>query len=218
MKLYLSSYLTGNNPEHLVRMIGSKKHAALILNASDVYGDANRAAYLARFKEEFAELGISSEEIDLRNYFEKPQQLEADLKRFGLIWASGGNTFTLRRAMRASGLDQILPTLLARTDLVYGGFSAGACVVCPSLRGIEFADDPNDVPAGYQSEIIWEGLGLVDFHIVPHYQSAHSESAVADETIAYLNQHHLPYYALEDGEAVVVENGEVQVVGKRLIL
>jgi dipeptidase E len=216
VKLYLSSYLTGNNPEHLVRLIGSKKNAALILNASDVYGDSNRSSYLARFKEEFFELGISSEELDLRKYFGKSQELEADLKRFGLIWASGGNTFTLRRAMRASGLDLVLPKLLTHTDLVYGGFSAGACVVCPSLRGLEFADDPNEVPTGYAPEVIWEGLGLVDFHLVPHYRSAHSESAAADKAVAYLDQHHLPYCALADGEAVVVEDGRAQMVGRCL--
>lgn len=214
MKLYLSSYLTGNSPEHLVKLLGSTKHAALILNASDVYGDANRASYVARFKEEFSALGISSEELDLRTYFGKTQTLKSDLDRFGLIWASGGNTFTLRRAMSLSGMDQILPELLDQTELVYGGFSAGACVVSPSLRGIHFADDPEEVPPGYSPEIIWEGLGLVDFHIVPHYRSKHAESESMENVITYLTQHRLRYYALSDGQAVVFENGKTAIVGE----
>lgn len=218
MKLYLSSYLTGSSPEHLTKLIDGKKHAALILNASDVYGDMNRSAYVARFKDEFSELGISSEEIDLRKYFGKSETLKSDLQRFGLVWASGGNTFTLRRAMRASGMDQILPDFLRQSEMVYGGFSAGACVVGPSLRGIQFADDPQQIPPGYAPEVIWEGLGLVDFQIVPHFGSKHPESESTEKVVSYLNQHHMPYYALADGQAVVFENRKVQVVGEAQVL
>lgn len=34
------------------------------------------------------------------------ESLEAKLKEFGLVWAVGGNTFLLRRAMRQSGFDE----------------------------------------------------------------------------------------------------------------
>src|SRR5690349_17776078 len=116
MKLYLSSYQLGNEPSHLTEILGPRKHAALILNAGDVYGDANRSSYFAKFRDEFLSLGVSCEDIDLRKYFGDGDKLKKDLERFGLIWASGGNAFALRRAMSASGLDKILPNILKDTD------------------------------------------------------------------------------------------------------
>lgn len=223
MTLYLSSYQIGDAPERLVELLGPNKHAALILNASDVYGDSQRPAYVKRFQAEFAELGITSEELDLRKYFptdvlrsvdlEKVSQLAQDLTRFGLIWAAGGNTFVLRRAFALSGLDQLLPPLLAQNQVVYGGFSAGACVVTPTLKGLDLVDPPDEIPPGYPAEVMWNGLGLVNFHIAPHFKSPHPESAAVDDVVAYFKKHQMPYHALQDGEAVVVDNGKVEVVG-----
>lgn len=214
MKLYLSSYQIGDAPERLVQLLGPNKHAALILNASDVYGDSQRPAYVKRFQQEFAKLGITSEELDLRKYFGSSTQLAHDLSRFGLVWAAGGNTFVLRRAFALSGLDQLLPSLLQQSQLVYGGFSAGACVVSPTLKGLDLVDPPDEIPSGYPAEVMWQGVGLVDFHIAPHFQSPHPESAAIDDVVAYFEEHRMPYHALKDGEAVVVDGGEVEMVGR----
>ena len=43
-------------------------------------------------------------------------------------------------------------------SIVYGGYSAGACVLTPTLKGIHLADEPDLTPAGYESmPVIWEG-------------------------------------------------------------
>jgi dipeptidase E len=214
MKLFLSSYYLGSRPDRLKALLGPKKHAAIILNAGDAFGDSQRAQYLRTNASELSRLGLTSEELDLRKYFQNPAKLERDLTRFGLLWVTGGNTFILRRAMRESGLDEILPRALEDTDLVYGGYSAGACVLCPSLEGIELADEPHDVPKGYPKEILWDGLGLVSFYVVPHFRSGHAESAAESEgVIAYYKKRSMPYHALTDDQAVVVEGRKVEVVG-----
>ena len=71
--------------------------------------------------------------------------------------------------------------LLSRDALACGGYSAGACVLAPSLRGLETADDAGAVPRIYGAGPVWEDLGIVDHAIVPHYQSPdHSESAACE--------------------------------------
>lgn len=203
MKLYLSSMEFGTAPMKLAEMLGDNKHAAISLNAADYYGDNGRANYLQRFQEDLAAMGITSEELDLRDYFGKKEELENHLKKFGLIWTSGGNTFILRSAMKESGFDEILPKILKDNTVVYGGFSAGACVVCPSLHGIELADDPNEIPPGYPETIVWEGIGLIDYHIVPHFESNFDQ---IDAVVGFYEKNKMYYKTLRDGEVIIISN------------
>ena len=53
----------------------------------------------------------------------------------------------LRRALAASGADEMIADLVRADRIVYGGNSAGACVLAPSLRGLETVDEPGDDPA-----------------------------------------------------------------------
>lgn len=59
--------------------------------------------------------------------------------------------------------------LLSRDALACGGYSA--CVLAPSLRGLETVDDAGAVPRIYGAGPVWEGLGVLDHAMVPHYQS-----------------------------------------------
>lgn len=210
MKLFLSSYQIGNAPEALCDLIGNNKRVGLIMNATDPFGNERRPQYVAKYVAAFAELGLAMEELDLRDYFEAPRDLETKVAEYGALWASGGNTFALRWAMGKSGFDVLLPKLLARSDLVYGGFSAGACVLSPTLEGTELIDDPSKVPEG---ELNWQGLGLVDFCIAPHYRSDHPESPAVERLVEYFKRHQMRYVALHDGEALRVVDGRVDRVG-----
>lgn len=210
MKLYLSSYHIGNHPDCLKAMVGSNRKAAVITNAGDCW-DTYRTRNLPKFIRDLADADIQAEELDLRNYFGQTENLKTALSQVGLIWVTGGNTFVLRRAMKESGLDTILPGLLRSGDIVYGGFSAGACVVSPSLKGIHLGDEPEVVPPGYPNTgVVWEGLGIIDFYIVPHFRSNHSESAIMENVISYYDEHKMPFYTLADGEALRVENGSIE--------
>jgi dipeptidase E len=206
MKLYLSSYMLGDHPEQMTAMVGNNKKTAIIMNAADQYDPAKRPAYRDREIEKLDNLGLEAEELDLRDYFDDHGALAARLSRYGLVWVMGGNTFVLRRAMRASGFDEIITGMVQADKIVYGGFSAGACVVAPTLRGLELCDDPSIVPDGYDSEVIWEGLGFVPYSIAPHYRSpGHPETELVEQVITYFEEHNMPYRALRDGEAIVVD-------------
>jgi len=76
------------------------------------------------------------------------------------------------------------------------------------LRGIHLVDDADAV-----DPTPWSGLGLVEFSIAPHYRSDHSESEAIDRVVAYFEEHALPYRALGDGHALVVEDSVTRLVG-----
>ncbi len=128
-----------------------------------------------------------------------------NLERFDLVWVLGGNAFVLARAMTASGFGEALVSAMDR-GLVYAGYSAGACVAGPDLRGIHLMDPADDLPPGYDGTMPAHSLGLVPFRIVPHWRSDHPETARADAAVGWLAQHSLEYRALRDGEVVLVDD------------
>lgn len=113
--------------------------------------------------------------------------------------------FVLLRAMKYSGFNIAVPQILNEGSLVYAGYSAGVVVATPSLRGIELMDDQYTVPEGYDDEIVWEGMDLVKYSIVPHYRSDHPESEDAEKCVKYFSENNLPHKTLCDGDVIVVE-------------
>ncbi len=209
MRLYLSSFQNGNKPEELLKLLGDGRRTALIFNAQDWKTIEDRAESILEEAERLQSIGLEPDEVDLRNYFGNPDALQAKLSRFDLIWVRGGNVFVLRRAFKQSGADVVIRKLLNDDALVYGGYSAGVDILQPHLHGIELVDNPNDVPEGYDPEIVWDCLGLLPYCVAPHYKSNHPESAAIDKSIEYYIQEHIPFVALHDGEAIVI-NGEDQ--------
>ena len=67
----------------------------------------------------------------------------------------------------------------------------------------ELFDDAGAVPHGYDPETVWDGLGLIDHAIVPHYRSPHPETAAAERATRHLAGQGLRYRALRDGEVIV---------------
>ena len=205
MKFYLSSYELGNETEKLKTLIPKGK-IGYIPNARDFTG-ADPGKRIKRNESDMdslCKLGLEVELLDLRNYFDRRDELEKKLEELGAIFISGGNVFVLRQAMKLSGLDEILKEMRNNNDFLYAGYSAAGCVLSPSLKGYEIVD-PLDTPYGELKEIIWEGLGLIDFYFMPHWNSDHPESADVEKEIAYCKQNDIPYKAIRDGEVIIIE-------------
>jgi dipeptidase E len=211
MRLYLSSFRNGNKPEKLLELLGDGRRTAVIFNAVDFKTEADRAADYAAEAERLKSIGLEPTEIDLRQYSGKLAGLKETLERFDLVWVRGGNVFVLRRAFKQSGADEVIAELLGQDAVAYGGYSAGVDILQPHLHGIELVDPPDVVPDGYDKEVIWECLGILPYCVAPHYKSDHPESADVDKTVAYYIENHIPFIALRDGEAIVI-NGESEEV------
>jgi dipeptidase E len=214
MRLYLSSYHLGNQPEELVALAGAGRRVGLILNALD-HRPQVRPAWVNVQADRLAALGFDPVELDLRRYFGVTDELRAMLESLDLVWINGGNTFILRRAMKQSGFDGLIKDAVTRDEILFAGFSAGACVASPSLRGLELTDDPGEVPDGYDAEIVWDGLGFVPFALAVHYKSGHLESESIDRAVAFYEGSGIPYRTLRDGEVLIVEGDRQRIVGSR---
>ncbi|MFI3260630.1 MAG: Type 1 glutamine amidotransferase-like domain-containing protein [bacterium] len=208
MQLYLSSYKLGENLEFLQNW--SKGHEnkkiAIIPNALDVYPDGERKTNnIIVFQKELSELGFESFVLDLKQFFNKEEELNEILKNIGGVFVLGGNVFVLRQAMKFSGFDTFVHNQVDNTNFIYMGFSAGICVLSQNLDGIHLADEPEQDPYGVNS-IIWEGLGIIDYLPVPHWESPnHAESHLMPNVVKYLDEKKLKYTTLRDGE-VIIEN------------
>lgn len=211
MRLYLSSYKLGNKPEEILSLIGENKRTAIIANAQDSKPADSRAERVQQEIDSLTALGLLPEELDLRDYFGKTAELKEALKNFGYFWVRGGNVFLLRRAYKQSGFDSLIVELLHEDKVAYGGFSAGVCVLAPSLKGIELVDPKNEVAEGYEKEIVWDGLGILNYAVAPHYRSDHPESEDIEKCVDYFKANNMPYETLRDGEAILI-NGDREII------
>ena len=205
MRLYLSSERLGERAGALLAMLGGSR-VAVIANGFDGASAMAREIYRAEIYDpiaEFASLGLEASHLDLRAHFGDTPSLRRRLAGYDLVWVMGGNCFVLRRAMKQSGFDSVIRDLLENDTLAYGGYAAGAVVAGPSLRGLELMDDPFELPEGYDEPLVWSGLGLTAFSIVPHYRSRHPEAAAAEKVVSYMRARRTRFRAISDGEVIV---------------
>lgn len=200
MKLYLSSYRVPT-PKELFKLVGKQPQdirMAVVNNAKDHEEPDVYEQKLQETREFFDMIGLKFDLIDLRD-FDGPEKLEKTLKVYDLIWGNGGNTFMLLYEMKRSGFDKVIKKLLKK-GVVYGGESAGAIVAGASLRGIEFADDPE-----FAKEVHWDGMKLIEQSILPHVDSPAPE--YVERVPEFLKQ-----YANNPDELITLNDNEAYIV------
>lgn len=207
MNLYLSSYHLGSQSKDYANLVRGEKKIGIITNALDFSTDFPRLEKsYQREVQDLSHLGLTPEILDLRKFFNNPTLLQEKINNLDGLWVVGGNTFILRRAMAESGLDQILQQMVMkkmRPNFVYAGYSAGACVLPATLKGIDLADDPHFIPTGYKDQTIWEGVNILPYYIAPHFKSDHPESEMTDKTVEFYIENKMLFKALKDGEDLI---------------
>ncbi len=94
-------------------------------------------------------------------------EIEKDMSNFDAIFVSGGNTFYLLEKFQVSGALKIIRDFVD-SGKIYLSSSAGSLVAGPDISTARGFDDENAAPnlKGRQ------GLGLVDFIVIPHWGAA----------------------------------------------
>jgi dipeptidase E len=206
MRLYLSSFRIGDRPDRLLALRRTGRPVAVVANGIDAAPADVRAAGVQRELDALAELGLVAAELDLRDHVGDPAGLEARLREHEVVWLRGGNVFVLRHVLAATGADRILLRLLEEDALVYAGYSAGPCMLAPSLRGLEHCDPVDDLRRAYGAEPTWDGLGVLDHAFVPHIDSpGHPETELLGEVAARYAADGVPHLTLRDGQVLVVD-------------
>ncbi|QGN32650.1 Type 1 glutamine amidotransferase-like domain-containing protein [Microlunatus sp. Gsoil 973] len=211
MRLYLSSFQLGRRPELLSSLVDGGRRGWLIMNALDGLGDGVRRSAEAEAQlANLSGLGLEAAELDLRTV--DPRIAEQTFGEPDFVWVRGGNVFTLRMAMATSGVDEIITQQVRRDRLVYAGYSAGPCVLAPDLTGLEHCDPVEPCIATY-GDVRFDGLGILDRAFVPHLNSpSHPESQALGEVAAAYEAAGRPYWALSDGQALVIQGEDVRIV------
>ena len=204
MKLYLSSYRIPT-PDDLAQLLGKplrEVSVALIPNAKDYYIERARNFKVNDLVEYMQQLGLNVEVVDLRDY-DSAEVLKSKLAGHDLIWAMGGNTYMLRYAMRRSGFEKIIDSLL-KDGVVYGGDSAGALVAGASIAGVEPVDEPE-----FAEEVIEDGLKLVLFAILPHVDNPEFTDVLP--IFRNIHQGKNDVIELKDSQAVIFDGGSYRI-------
>jgi dipeptidase E len=208
VRLYLSSYGLGDHSEHLIRLVRGARRGWVVANALDGLDEDRRRVDTSRQIAELASVGLEADDLDLRAF--GPDTIERGFGRPDFVWIRGGNVFTLRMAMARSGLDRLLVEGLAADQFVYAGFSAGPCVLAPSLAGLEVCDPPEACLAAY-GDVRYDGLAVLDRPVVPHLNSPqHPETELLTRVAATYASEGQPYWALSDGQALVMDGPSVR--------
>jgi dipeptidase E len=161
-KLYLSS-MNPSNKDELLKLFDDKANLSVVIIPTgwDTYPTERKETEVANILAIFKDLGFETTILELKD--SPTDNVEEALEGKSLVWVMAGNTFYLNHFLHKSHFDKVIKKHM-NAGLVYGGESAGAVVAGPTLKGVEQVDDMNESP-----EAVWEGLGLVDFGIIPHW-------------------------------------------------
>lgn len=149
------------------------------------------------------EMGFRVKMVDLKGKsYEVLKQVFADVDAMFVV---GGNTFYLLHHTRKSGFDQLVKEWVEAGKL-YIGSSAGSMLIGPT---IEFKGDEDDE---YKNlcEGNYDGLGIVDFAILPHYNNS-EHKAVADRILKASSDLPHALIPLRDSQAVIVKGKDYEI-------
>lgn len=202
MKLYLSSFKFGNDIKILKEWINTHNNKILLIaNALDAKDEVKIKKNIADDTELLTEIGFDVKLVDLKEYFNSPDKLKKEFMEYNTYCVMGGNVFVLRQAMKLSGFDEFLKEISNNSEYLYIGYSAGSCVLSPDLTTLSLVDEPLNF---YKcDEIIYEGLGLIDYLIVPHYKSTYHKAHLIDEIVDRCQNCNIPFKTLKDGDIIV---------------
>ncbi len=128
-----------------------------------------------------------------------------------IIIIGGGNTFRLLKMMQENRLIEVIRQRILN-GASYIGWSAGANVVCPTIR------TTNDMPVVQPDN--FDALNLVPFQINPHYLDANPAGHAGETREARINEFielnpGVWVVGLREGTMLQIENQSIRYIGKK---
>lgn len=191
------NFIAANNIDHFLPKPLSEAKILYVITASKKVNDTS---YVERTRQKMDELNFSFTEYDIVGKSE--EQLKKALSSHDIVYVEGGNTFYLLKAVRDTGFEKVVKVAI-ENGLVYWGVSAGAYIACPSIIMATWSDRFDR--CGVTD---WSAMNLVPFLIKAHY---------TPDNLEFLKEKskdlQLPLRVLNDEQAVLVKDGEVQLIG-----
>lgn len=186
---FLNTSTRSDEIDELLKAIAKDKKVLLIVNATK-----DGANYIARkdVKENFEKIGAKLVDI-----IEINKENVTNILNYDVIYGMGGNPMILNDDLYESNFKQYIVPFL-KTG-IYIGESAGSIVLCDNIKwvcDIKKGLNPRyDIPPKH-----YEGLGLVEQRIFPHYSRVSQE--MKQRTEEYEKQNQIEITRLNDGEFI----------------
>ncbi len=158
-KLFLTSLFNSVGDKIAETLPKLALQTAFIPTAADVY---ESKPWMEADRQKLVELGYQVEDYDIKNKTEAV--IYNDLKNKDVIFVSGGNCFYLLYQVRKSGFDKAIERL-TNEGKIYVGSSAGSILLAPTIEPAKPLDNSEQAPKLSS----FQGLGMVDFVVLPHY-------------------------------------------------
>jgi dipeptidase E len=125
-----------------------------------------------------------------------------------VIHLGGGNTFYFLKYLRKKKLFPLLKKFVDGGG-VLTGLSAGAIMMTPTITTASFPSFDFDENIENLRDL--KSLNFVKFHFFPHYVNS---NRYAKELAEFSKTIDMPLFAAPDGAGVIVQNNELQFVGR----
>lgn len=205
MLLYLSSQKFGNNINLLKEWLKThSNNILLIFNALDAKGKEKIDCNIKEDTTLLEKIGFNVKVINLQDYFGKSEKLENEFIKYNSFCVMGGNVFVLRKAMEYSGFDEFLNKVSSNPNYLYIGYSAGSSILSKNLKILDTVDEPINF-YNNNDKVSYEGIGLIDYVIVPHYKSNYHKVNLINDIVNKCKNENIKFKAIKDGE-VIIEN------------
>lgn len=188
MKILLSS-----NKQVIKKYLKESSNIGFIPTASEL--DQDRW-YMIKDKNELIEMNYNIITIEI-SILSKDEILEK-LNSVDAVFVAGGNSFYLLQQLKQKDL---MDELIAfANNKIYIGSSAGACIACPSILYLEKLDDRKEAPLLTN----YDAMNLIDFYILPHYNSKDKYTKIADQIEKEYSNYQ--FIKLSNEQAIIVDD------------
>lgn len=173
---------------------------SFVFVASDFAVHDRTNIYLDIFLKYFSDKDINFKEANIIDYKVTPAEAVSLIEKSDVVWLSGGPTLVQIRCIKEYGL---IDALQKRNGITIG-MSAGSINMA---KKVVLAKDLND---NVTELSLYDGIGLVDFNIEPHLNTASKEHYNDVEIAAKVS----PIYGLHDNAFIEDIDGSFKVFGQ----
>lgn len=177
-----------------------KLRVAFVPTAADLYTEKQ---WMYDDRNKLLKMGFDVFDVDIKNKTE--EKLFEELKSIDMLFVSGGNTYYLLEKTLQSGFDKVVKKLIDK-GVIYIGSSAGSVLTCPTIEFIEDLDDRSEA-----NLTAFNGLGLVDFLILPHYGDPKYDARLNKIIATWKNKGH-NIITLTNNQAIILEGDSQRIV------
>ena len=191
-----------NIQEEILKILPKPANQIKLAHITTASKVEDNISYLENDRTRLIEMGFQVEDIDIDG--KNKDDLMLLLKDKDIIYVQGGDTFYLLKKIRESGFDKVVKDLIAK-GVIYIGVSAGSYVACPTIEMANWK---------HKDRNQWGLVDLSAMNLVPFLLSVHYIPENDEAIKRGISKTKYPIRILTDKQAILVQNGKYELVGK----